>query len=102
MRPSFVAGCAAVCLTVSATAAAADPAPAQPTIGGDLLAARGVVVQPLAGTPTPPGGLSPSSWLVADADTGDVPAARDAHARHLPASTLKILTGVTLLPRLEP
>jgi D-alanyl-D-alanine carboxypeptidase (penicillin-binding protein 5/6) len=43
-----------------------------------------------------------SAWLVADADTGAVLAAKHAHERLRPASTLKILTAITLLPRLDP
>ena len=42
------------------------------------------------------------SWLVADADTGAVLAAKAPHARFLPASTLKTLTALTLLPLLDP
>jgi D-alanyl-D-alanine carboxypeptidase (penicillin-binding protein 5/6) len=42
------------------------------------------------------------SWLVADADTGAVLAAKAPHRRFLPASTLKTLTAVTLLPLLDP
>jgi serine-type D-Ala-D-Ala carboxypeptidase (penicillin-binding protein 5/6) len=71
-------------------------------IGGPLLATRGVVAERLPGAPALPRGLSASSWLVADADTGEVLAARAPHAQHLPASTLKVLTAVTLLPRLDP
>jgi len=67
-----------------------------------LLATRGVTLEPLPGAPALPRGLSASSWLVADADTGEVLAARAPHAQHLPASTLKVLTAVTLLPRLDP
>src|SRR3954467_2857406 len=71
-------------------------------IGGPLLATRGVTLEPPPGAPALPRGLSASSWLVADADTGEVLAARAPHAQHLPASTLKVLTAVTLLPRLDP
>jgi D-alanyl-D-alanine carboxypeptidase (penicillin-binding protein 5/6) len=39
--------------------------------------------------------------VVADADTGEVLGARDAHGRYLPASTLKTLTAVALLPDLD-
>jgi D-alanyl-D-alanine carboxypeptidase (penicillin-binding protein 5/6) len=68
------------------------------------LGSRGVVVQPLAGAPAlpSPAQLPASSWLVADATTGQVLAAKAAHARFLPASTLKMLTAVTLLPRFTP
>jgi D-alanyl-D-alanine carboxypeptidase (penicillin-binding protein 5/6) len=41
------------------------------------------------------------SWVIADAETGDVLAAKNAHLRLRPASTLKTLTAVTLLPRLN-
>ena len=43
-----------------------------------------------------------TAFIVADATTGQVLAARDAHGRLAPASTLKILTAVTMLPRLNP
>ena len=43
-----------------------------------------------------------SAWLVADLDTGEVLAAQDPHGRLRPASTLKMLTALTLLPRLDP
>jgi D-alanyl-D-alanine carboxypeptidase (penicillin-binding protein 5/6) len=41
------------------------------------------------------------SWVVVDADSGDVLAAKNAHMRLRPASTLKTLTAVTLLPQLD-
>ncbi|MEO8330412.1 MAG: serine hydrolase [Candidatus Nanopelagicales bacterium] len=41
------------------------------------------------------------SWLIADAETGDVLAAQNEHRRLKPASTLKTLTAVTLLPLLD-
>ena len=67
-----------------------------------MLATTGVVVSPLPGAPALPTGLGMGSWLVADADTGDVLAAKAPHVRFLPASTLKTLTAVTLLPLLDP
>jgi D-alanyl-D-alanine carboxypeptidase (penicillin-binding protein 5/6) len=42
------------------------------------------------------------SWLVADMTTGEVIAAKAPHRRLLPASTLKTLTALTLIPRLHP
>ena len=42
------------------------------------------------------------TWIVADADTGAVLAGRDWHWRLPPASTLKTLTALTLVPRLDP
>lgn len=62
----------------------------------DPLDARGVVVDGRE----PPKVLA-RSWVVVDADTGDVLAARNAHERLRPASTLKTLTAITLLPKLD-
>jgi D-alanyl-D-alanine carboxypeptidase (penicillin-binding protein 5/6) len=53
-----------------------------------------------AGAPPLPAGITGVSFLVADLDTGDILAAKDAHHRLLPASTLKVLTGLTLIPRI--
>ena len=53
-----------------------------------------------AEAPALPGGLSALSWVVADATTGDVLASRASH-RHLPpASTLKTLFALAVLPKL--
>lgn len=41
-------------------------------------------------------------WLVADADSGEILASRGADSRRPPASTLKVLTSVSLLPHLIP
>ena len=85
-----------------ALVAAAGPAAAgtdAETVGGERLQASGVVVDPDA--PHLPE-LSASSWLVADLDSGKVLAAKDAHGRYAPASTLKTLTAVTLIPVLDP
>lgn len=57
---------------------------------------HGVVVD----GPAPPRLLA-RSWIVADAETGEVLAAKNAHERLRPASTLKTLTAVTLLPELN-
>lgn len=46
--------------------------------------------------------LSAGSYLLADLDTGEVLAARNPHQRMRPASTLKVLTALTLLPELDP
>ncbi|MEO8107528.1 MAG: D-alanyl-D-alanine carboxypeptidase [Actinomycetes bacterium] len=42
-----------------------------------------------------------ASWIVVDADTGEVLAAKNGHGQLRPASTLKTLTAITLLPRLD-
>jgi D-alanyl-D-alanine carboxypeptidase (penicillin-binding protein 5/6) len=46
--------------------------------------------------------VSAASWVIADLDTGAVLAARAPHARHRPASTLKVLTALTAVRRLDP
>ncbi|MEU9189823.1 serine hydrolase [Streptomyces sp. NPDC048484] len=62
----------------------------------------GTQARPRAGVPGVPRDISARSWLVADADTGEVLAAHDAHRRLPPASTLKTLFAVTVLPVLPP
>ncbi|MFG2718286.1 D-alanyl-D-alanine carboxypeptidase family protein [Streptomyces sp. NPDC048416] len=51
-----------------------------------------------AGAPALPPSLSALSWVVADADTGRVLGARNAHWPLPPASTLKMLFADTVLP----
>jgi serine-type D-Ala-D-Ala carboxypeptidase (penicillin-binding protein 5/6) len=95
--PRAAALLAGLAVLAPVPAAAADD-PSAP-LGGPLLGARGTVVAP--GAPALPP-LTAQGWLVADLDTGEVLAARDAHGRYAPASTLKTLTAVTLIPRLDP
>jgi D-alanyl-D-alanine carboxypeptidase (penicillin-binding protein 5/6) len=66
--------------------------------GGARLASRGVI-QP-AGSPHLPKNLPAKSWILFDLDSGAVLAARDPHGKYQPASILKTLTAVTLLPKL--
>ncbi|MCW2701302.1 MAG: peptidase D-alanyl-D-alanine carboxypeptidase 1 [Blastococcus sp.] len=75
-------------------------APDGSTVGGERLGTRGVVVA--GGAPPLPAGITAPTWLVADAGTGEVLAACDPHGRFYPASTLKTLTLLTLLPVLDP
>ncbi len=42
-----------------------------------------------------------STWILVDADTGDVLASKDPHRKLPPASTIKVLTAVTLMPHLD-
>src|SRR3954470_12968805 len=100
MRTRFAVPLASALLAL--LAAPASAAARSEPIGGPLLGTHGVVIQRLAGAPALPRVRTASSWLVADADTGEVLAARAPHVQHLPASTLKVLTAVTLLPRLDP
>jgi D-alanyl-D-alanine carboxypeptidase (penicillin-binding protein 5/6) len=59
----------------------------------------GLVTDLPPGVPAPPK-LRDVAWVLADLDTGEIIAAKAAHARLLPASTLKTLTALTLIPRL--
>jgi D-alanyl-D-alanine carboxypeptidase (penicillin-binding protein 5/6) len=109
MRARLVAPLAAGVLSLTSgpltTSALAAPHHSPPNaVGGPLLASKGVVEQPLAGAPAlpAPSALPASSWLVANLTTGAVLAAKDPHGRSLPASTLKTLTALTLIPRLDP
>ena len=87
-------------LLVAGTPAQAQTAPApRAALGGDALATRGTVV---AAPARPLPRTSAAGVLVADLDSGEVLAARDPHGRYAPASTLKTLTAVALLPRLDP
>ena len=72
------------------------------SVGGPQLAAKGVVVNyPSRSAPRLPG-VAASAFVVADASTGQVLAAKDAHGWYRPASTLKMLTAVALIPLLNP
>jgi D-alanyl-D-alanine carboxypeptidase (penicillin-binding protein 5/6) len=80
------------------------PEPALPGQGPDGVAIGGgrmgsVNVQLPTGAPTLPAGISARGWVVADLDTGQVLAARNAHGRYPPASCQKWLTALTLLPQ---
>jgi D-alanyl-D-alanine carboxypeptidase (penicillin-binding protein 5/6) len=46
--------------------------------------------------------IQASAFVVADADTGQVLAAKDPHGWYRPASTLKVLTAIALIPVLNP
>ncbi|KPC59409.1 D-alanyl-D-alanine carboxypeptidase [Streptomyces chattanoogensis] len=81
-------------------------APAPPAkmsrTGGDRLGLPGVQVGSLApGAPKLPGpdALTARSWIISDAASGQVLAAKNPHWRLAPASTLKMLFADTVLPK---
>jgi D-alanyl-D-alanine carboxypeptidase (penicillin-binding protein 5/6) len=84
---------------------AASPQPTatpRDAIGGPLLASHGILVRyPATGARKLPK-IPASAWVLADADTGQVLAARDPHGLFPPASTLKVLTAISLIPALDP
>ncbi|HYO86125.1 MAG TPA: serine hydrolase [Dermatophilaceae bacterium] len=97
-----VAAAAAVALALSGwggttPAVAQEPDP----VGGPRLGEPGLAVNLAAGVPAPPA-LAAACYLLADLDSGDVVLAKCAHAKGLPASTMKVLTALALVPRLDP
>ncbi len=72
----------------------------QAAVGGDKLAGQGLVVDAPGSAPMP--AVKAASWVLADLETGEVLAAKNPHGRFRPASTLKILTALTVLPSLDP
>jgi D-alanyl-D-alanine carboxypeptidase (penicillin-binding protein 5/6) len=93
--------CAALIATLGAPAGAATDQGLKSLIGGVQLRQSGVVVNLVAGIDPPPE-TSATSYLIADLNTGQVLAAKNAHLKLPPASTLKTLMALTLLPRLNP
>ncbi|NAS25627.1 D-alanyl-D-alanine carboxypeptidase [Herbidospora sp. NEAU-GS84] len=85
-------------LTAGLVAGTQPAALAADVIGGPQLAGTGIIVP--AGVQAPPK-TKASSYVIADADTGEVLAAKNPHGRFLPASTLKALTALTLIPLLD-
>ncbi|MGW1626796.1 D-alanyl-D-alanine carboxypeptidase family protein [Streptomyces sp. NPDC002172] len=59
----------------------------------------GTQVNLAAGVPVLPKDITGRSWIVSDAESGEVLAAHNAHWRLPPASTLKMLFADTVLPR---
>jgi D-alanyl-D-alanine carboxypeptidase (penicillin-binding protein 5/6) len=99
------AGAAQVASGSSPAASAAPPNAVPPNrldVGGTRLASSGIVVNyPGRGARRLPK-VPASAYVIADASTGRVLAAKDAHGEFPPASTLKVLTAITLIPRLSP
>jgi D-alanyl-D-alanine carboxypeptidase (penicillin-binding protein 5/6) len=73
--------------------------PGGQVVGGPRLGTVGFAL-PAKAKPLPKG-ISARGWVIADLDTGDLLAARNPHGRYPPASTLKWLTALTLLPKLD-
>lgn len=80
-----------------AATAGVDPGPRATAAASSLLFRPGTHVRPRPGAPEVPD-LTARAWLIADARTGEVLAAHDAHRKLAPASTLKTLFALTVLP----
>ncbi|CAL9446749.1 hypothetical protein SUDANB13_02337 [Streptomyces sp. enrichment culture] len=108
-RSALIASAVLLSTALTAPAALAAPKPTtspsavpparMSTVGGERLGRPGTQVNLAAGVPVLPKELSARSWIVADAESGDVLAAHNAHWRMAPASTLKMLFADTLLPK---
>ncbi|WP_323187197.1 D-alanyl-D-alanine carboxypeptidase [Streptomyces sp. NBC_00124] len=83
----------------ASTSPSATPPAKMSTVGGARLGQAGTQVNLASGVPVLPKDISARSWIVADAESGDVLAAHNAHWRLAPASTLKMLFADTLLPK---
>nr|WP_239590030.1 DUF5136 domain-containing protein [Streptomyces aureoverticillatus] len=101
-----------LCLSTAAPALADDkpggassdkdkpkPPASMSTVGGARLGEPGTQVDLKAGAPVLPKDLSARSWMVSDAESGEVLASHNSHWRLAPASTLKMLFADTVLPK---
>jgi D-alanyl-D-alanine carboxypeptidase (penicillin-binding protein 5/6) len=96
---AFAATVAAAALLWSTPVARAATS-SDATIGGERLAGTGQTVQLRDGARPLPS-IKAASWVLADAETGQVLAHKGAHVPRAPASTLKMLTALTVLPRTD-
>jgi D-alanyl-D-alanine carboxypeptidase (penicillin-binding protein 5/6) len=81
------------------TIATVPGSPFDDVVGGARLGTAGVPVVP-AGV-APPQGVDATAWLIADAESGDVLGGFNPHEGQLPASTIKLLTALALLPHID-
>ncbi|MFJ7237122.1 D-alanyl-D-alanine carboxypeptidase family protein [Streptomyces olivaceus] len=108
-RSLTVTSAALTALAVLSPAALAAPSPSSSpsatppasmsAVGGARLGKPGTQVDLAGGAPVLPKDVTARSWIVADAESGDVLAAHNAHWKLAPASTLKMLFADTLLPK---
>jgi D-alanyl-D-alanine carboxypeptidase (penicillin-binding protein 5/6) len=97
MRVLLTACATTVMLVAGPLTANAAALGSRSPVGGVQLTSEAKVV---AAGATPPA-VQAGSFVVADLDTGTVLAAKAPHAKLRPASTLKTLTALVLLPRLN-
>ena len=73
--------------------------PFEEVVGGARLGTSGVPV--VADGVAPPPAVAATAWLVADVESGRVLAALNPHVGLPPASTIKLLTAIALLPEVD-
>ncbi len=86
-------------LTWVTPGALAAPRASDPIGGADLSSERQTVRLADGARPLPQ--VKAATWVLADADSGEILAHKGAHVRRAPASTLKMLTALTVLPRTD-
>ncbi|MFF4017584.1 D-alanyl-D-alanine carboxypeptidase family protein [Streptomyces sp. NPDC001843] len=97
--PAAAAAPAAVAAPSPSTSPTATPPAHMSTVGGARLGEPGTQADLGSGVPVLPKDVTARSWIIADAESGEVLAAHNAHWRLPPASTLKMLFADTVLPR---
>ncbi|WP_343243727.1 D-alanyl-D-alanine carboxypeptidase [Streptomyces sp. SID13726] len=81
------------------TSPSATPPANMSKVGGARLGQAGTQVNLANGVPVLPKDITARSWIVTDAESGDVLASHNAHWRLPPASTMKMLFADTVLPK---
>jgi len=81
------------------TSPSATPPANMSSVGGARLGQPGTQVNLGSGAPVLPKDVTARSWIVSDAESGEVLAAHNAHWRLPPASTMKMLFADTVLPK---
>jgi D-alanyl-D-alanine carboxypeptidase (penicillin-binding protein 5/6) len=96
-----LASCTALILGLVIGATPAGAIPGSNPVGGEQLTGKGKIVTLGEGADPLPE-VWAKTWVVANADTGEILAAKGPHVLRAPASTLKTLTALTLIPQLDP
>ena len=99
--PLGLATAVALVLGLSFGASPASAAPGTSPVGGEQLTGKGKIVTLGEGSDPLPQ-VWAKTWVVANADTGEILAAKGPHVLRAPASTLKTLTALTLIPQIDP
>jgi serine-type D-Ala-D-Ala carboxypeptidase (penicillin-binding protein 5/6) len=93
----FVAVAMALVMLLGGSAYAA---PGDTPVGGKQLTGKGKIVNLGPGADPLPD-VYAKTWLVANMDTGDIYAAKGPHVLRAPASTIKTLTALAVMPELD-
>jgi D-alanyl-D-alanine carboxypeptidase (penicillin-binding protein 5/6) len=91
----------ALVLGLSFGASPASAAPGTSPVGGEQLTGKGKIVSLGEGSEPLPD-VWAKTWVIANAETGEILAAKGPHVLRAPASTLKTLTALTLIPQIDP